>query len=115
MQAGWLQKSSHLVHHGFMFQRFFTIFLGGEFLLFLENIFACKMCLSPKMCHFCENLKNWVKKKGKKVVAPTIIALCAGLIGKLGLPLKSVCYLCWLLFDVQLRFILFFGLSIVLL
>jgi hypothetical protein len=105
---------------------FFTIFLGGEFLLFLENIFekklkinffffACKMYLSPKICHFCENLKNWGKKKGKKVVAPTIIALCAGLIGKLGLPLKSVCYLCWLLFDVRLRFILFFGLSILLL
>ncbi len=77
--------------------------------------FACKMYLSPKICHFCENFKNWGEKKGKKVVAPTIIALCAGLIGKLGLPLKSVCYLCWLLFDVRLRFILFFGLSILLL
>jgi len=78
MQAGWLQKSSHLVHHGFMFQRFFTIFLGGEFLLFLENKFekklkikkkkkfACKMCLSPKNCHFCENFKNWGEKKKEK-------------------------------------------------
>jgi hypothetical protein len=28
--------------------------------------------------------------------------LCAGLIGKLGLPLKSVCYLCWLLFEGEL-------------
>ncbi len=35
-------------------------------------------------------------------MAQTIIALCAGLIGKLGLPLKSVCYLCWLLFEGEL-------------
>ncbi len=28
--------------------------------------FACKMCLSPKNCHFFENFKNWGKKKRKK-------------------------------------------------
>ncbi len=50
-------------------------------------------------------LLHWVwggAKKKRKVVAWTIIALCAGLIGKLGLPLKSVCYLCWLLFEGEL-------------
>lgn len=60
------------------------------------------MCLSPKICHFFENFKKLGGKKNKKVVAQTIIALCAGLIGKLGLPLKSVCYLCWLLFEGEL-------------
>jgi hypothetical protein len=47
------------------------------------------------------NGRKHFKRKGK-VVARTIIALCAGLIGKLGLPLKSVCYLCWLLFEGEL-------------
>jgi hypothetical protein len=33
---------------------------------FNKKLFACKMCLSPKNCHFCEKNLNGGKKRKKK-------------------------------------------------
>ncbi len=94
---------------------------------YLGKNWEIKIIFLHVRCVFHQKFVTFVKikkiggggKKKKKVVAQTIIAFCAGLIGKLGLPLKSICYLSWLLFEGELLMFdsdsFFFGLNLLLL